>query len=604
MMAKLSSKATPLNINWDLTQLWQASESDFVNQCKQVRLAVEGFVAKWESRTDYLESVLALVEALQDYAAWLKDYGSDGVLGYYYGLCQALDQSDVQAKAKLNKLQELSTELINKIQFFELRLGRVPQAKQLEFLQAEELKAYHHFLSHLFTQAKFSLSEAEEKIVNLYQPMAWSNWTKLRSELISQRSQEVLTETGEQQELPFEECLQLTSSTQKQVRDSAAQAVNSILQAELDVATAELNTILQTKQVSDKLRGYTRPDQARHIADDIATQAVDALIQAVSSQFAIPSRFYQLKARLLGLTKLAYHERNIEFGSLNQQIEYADAVEIVRKAVYELDPEFEQIFSTLLQGRIDVYPKLGKVGGAFCTHSLITQPVFILLNYQPKVSGVTTLAHELGHAINYEMMRKVCSPLDFGTSLATAEVASTFFEDFALAEVAKDADSQTRLALNMAKLNDDISTIFRQVACYKFEQELHARFREVGYLSTEEIGSLFSRHMAAYMGEYVEQSPGSQNWWVYWGHIRRPFYVYSYASGLIISKAMQAKVKQDASFISEVKSFLAAGESNSPVELFAGLGLDITNQAFWQEGVSEVEKLLVETEQLAAQVSL
>jgi oligoendopeptidase F len=149
------------------------------------------------------------------------------------------------------------------------------------------------------------------------------------------------------------------------------------------------------------------------------------------------------------------------------------------------------------------------------------------------------------------------------------------------------------------KLNDEVSTIFRQVACYRFEQELHQEFRQKGYLSKEEIGRLFQKHMAAYMGDFVEQSMGSQNWWVYWSHIRSFFYVYSYASGLLISKSLQTSVKENPKFIEKVKEFLSAGLSDSPRNIFKKLGVDIADPRFWNKGLDEVESILLETTKLA-----
>jgi oligoendopeptidase F len=149
------------------------------------------------------------------------------------------------------------------------------------------------------------------------------------------------------------------------------------------------------------------------------------------------------------------------------------------------------------------------------------------------------------------------------------------------------------------KLNDDVSTIFRQVACYTFEQELHHEYRQRGYLSKKEIGEIFRKHMASYMGDFVEQSRGSENWWVYWGHIRYFFYVYSYASGLLISKSLQHSAKTDPGFITMVKEFLSAGLSDSPKNIFGRLGIDITDQTFWEKGLDEVESLLEETTALA-----
>jgi oligoendopeptidase F len=172
-------------------------------------------------------------------------------------------------------------------------------------------------------------------------------------------------------------------------------------------------------------------------------------------------------------------------------------------------------------------------------------------------------------------------------------------EDFVLQEILKKANDELRLAIMMKKLNDDASTIFRQVACYRFEQELHREFRRKGYLSKEEVGSIFQKHMAAYMGPAVEQSAGSENWWVYWGHIRYFFYVYSYAGGLLISKSLQNSVKESPVFIGKVKEFLSAGLSDSPRNIFMRLGIDIAERGFWDKGLREIERLLEETIALA-----
>src|SRR4029078_8462329 len=136
------------------------------------------------------------------------------------------------------------------------------------------------------------------------------------------------------------------------------------------------------------------------------------------------------------------------------------------------------------------------------------------------------LAHEMGHAINNECMYGAVNALNFGTPMATAEVASQFMEDFVLDELMAKADDELKLAIMMSRLNDTVSSIFRQIGCYRFEQDLHAEFRQQGYLSKEEIGRIFKKNMAAYMGCGVEQSRGAENWWVYWSHIRTFFYVY------------------------------------------------------------------------------
>ena len=172
-------------------------------------------------------------------------------------------------------------------------------------------------------------------------------------------------------------------------------------------------------------------------------------------------------------------------------------------------------------------------------------------------------------------------------------------EDFVLQELLHEADDELRLSLLMMKVGDDISGIMRQVACYRFEKTLHQEFRKKSHLTKEEIGAIFRNNMEAYMGPGVEQSPGSENWWVFWSHIRSFFYVYSYASGLLISKSLQRSVRADPKFIEKVKEFLSAGTSDSPLNIFKKLGIDITDEKFWDLGLQEIEQTLSETEALA-----
>ena len=334
--------------------------------------------------------------------------------------------------------------------------------------------------------------------------------------------------------------------------------------------------------------------------DDIGTDVIDTLIATVAKRYAISQRFYQLKAKLLGVKKLAYHERNIDYTANGKQYTFQESADFVYKVFSHLDPAFADILQRFLDnGQIDVYPKKGKSGGAFCVYWLLTQPTYVLLNFTGNLRDVQTLAHEMGHAINDELMRKKQNALNFGTPMATAEVASTFMEDFVLQDILKTADEELQFALLLSKLDADVGTIFRQAACYQFEQDLHKTFREKGYLSHQEIGKLFQTHMASYMGSAVEQSLGSENWWVYWSHIRTFFYVYSYASGLLISKSLQKSVKDDPQFINKVKEFLSAGLSASPKDIFLQLGVTIADEQFWNKGLDEIENLLRETETLA-----
>lgn len=591
---------------WNLKLLFNSEDDSAIEKYQsEIKNKVDAFIKKWGENKEYLTNPSVLKRALDDYSS-LEIVGPTGGDGagtkdsFYFWLRTQQDENDSDLKAKYNKSIEFGNKLFNEIRFFKINIGKIKSSEQKNFLDDDSLKDYKHFLERTFAEAKYTLSLEEENILALKQIPAHEQWDKMLSGFLSKEEREVLNETDEKVKKNFSEIISLLSNQSKKIRDSAAIAFNDILEKFSDVAEAEINAILTNKKIDDELRKVDRADFLRHLSDDINSETVDALIDAVSSRFDISKRYYELKSKLLGLEKLEYHERNVVYGSVKKEYPYEESLNLVKNIFENLDEEFLNIFLRLLNdGQADIFPRKGKRQGAFCTDSLLYQPTYVLLNHTNELNDVLTIAHEFGHAINSELMKKKGNTLSCGMVLSTAEVASTFMEDFVLQKLLEDADDESRLAIMMAKLNDDVSTIIRQVACYKFEQELHKEFRKKGYLSKEEIGKIFQKNMKDYMGEFVEQSEGSENWWIYWHHIRTFFYVYSYASGLLISKSMQNSVKENHNFITEVKEFLSSGTTDSPKNIFMKMGIDISKKEFWSKGLNEVEELLTETEKLA-----
>ena len=590
---------------WNLKLLFNSDDDPAIEEYQKcIKNKVGAFVDKWADKNDYLTDSKILKQALDDYSSLeiVGPTGGDGSGtkdGFYFWLRTQQEQSGSELKAKYNKSLEFGNDLINSIRFFTINLGTIESEKQKEFLEDESLKEYKHFLERIFAKAKYTLSLEEENILALKQIPAHEQWDKMLEGFLSKEERFVDVE-GKEVKKNFSEIISLISNPTKKTRDSAATAFNNILKKLSEVAEAEINAILTNKKINDKLRKVERPDFIRHLSDDIDSEIVDSLIESVSSRFDISKRYYELKAKFLGQEKLEYHERNVIYGSVVKKYPYEEALNLVKETFANLDEEFLEIFLRLNKnGQVDVFPKKGKRQGAFCTDSLLYQPTYVLLNHTDKLCDVQTIAHEFGHAINSELMKKKCNTLSCGMVLSTAEVASTFMEDFILKKLLEDADDESKLALMMSQLNDEVSTIMRQVACYKFEQELHKEFRKKGYLSKEEIGKIFIKNMSAYMGEAVEQSDGAENWWIYWHHIRAFFYVYSYASGLLISKSLQGMVRKDKKEIQKVKEFFSSGTSDSPKNIFMKMNIDITKKDFWDKGLDEVEELLNKTEELA-----
>ncbi len=586
------TKKLDIKTEWDLSKLFEDSEG-YINKYEEdVVEAIESFINKWKNRDDYLSDPKILLEALTEHSNLMESYGFYAREGFYLGLSECLDQENTDIKARINILHAKSMDLYNKVQFFTLNIAKIPQEKHSLFLESELLKEYRHSLETDFKIARYLLTEPEEKIMNIADKTSSGNWQQMVSDLLAKEIGKVINSKGEKKTLSFAEIMSKLDSKDKIERDSAAKQLHKINRKHSEVATYELNSILEDKFNSDKLRGYDRPDKARHISDSIETEVVDSLIKSVTDRFDLSREYYRIKAKYMGVKKLEYHERSVSVGEIETKFNLEQGVDLVNESLHSLDPEFSDIFQSFIsESRVDFMPKKGKSDGAFCASLNNVTPIYILMNYTDKLNDVLTLAHEVGHGIHYTLARAQ-KIQNYGASLATAEVASTFMEDFVISEVEKNLGEKEKDLLSMTRLNDDVSTIFRQVACYNFEKELHASFRTKGFLSTKEIGELFIKHMQSYMGDAINYNKGSENWWVYWSHIRRFFYVYSYASGLLISKSLQNLVRHDAKNISKVKDFMRAGESDTPLNIFKKAGLDISQKSFWNEGLKEIELTL------------
>lgn len=393
---------------WNLKPLFDGDDDlEIKRKRKIVERESYKFINKWKNRNDYLENPIVLKKALDEYEKWQRFYGDDGAEGYYFRLRTSQDQNNPKLKAKFNQVQDFGKKIQNDIQFFELRLAKAPLKTQKEFLKSKHLKNYKHFLSRLFAEAKYLLSEPEEKILNLKSSTSYLNWVNMTSGFLSKEERKVVLKKGQKETKNFSEILSLLDSQNKKTRDSAAAAFNDILAKHADTAEAEINSIFADKKINDELRGFSMPDLSRHISDDIESNVVDALVDSVSSGFDIAGRFYKLKAALMGVKKLKYHERNVPYGKIDKKYYFNDAADLVYKVFKILDEKFADIFLGFINnGQIDVYPKKGKENGAFCFHNLISQPTYILLNYTDRLHDVITLAHELGHSINNEMIKE------------------------------------------------------------------------------------------------------------------------------------------------------------------------------------------------------
>lgn len=581
----------PLKTEWDLTLLYEGIDDQKIEQDqKAADRAVAAFAKKYQSDKRHLKNAKALADALSAYEDLIGMPATKA--SYYVSYRKDLNIEDKAAEALAARLDDRSTKRGNQILFFTLELGRIPKERQTAFLAAPVLAPFRYWLVQLFENARYDLSEPEEKILSLKGDVSHGRWVQLTDNVLNKK---VIEFDGKQ--LPIPEAQGILQNLPTQKRRKLGSLLNASYAEVADVAEGELNAVYTDKKIEDELRGMKEPYEGtiRGYQNDV--KSVLALVDAVNGSTKIAHRFYEAKRKLLKLDTLTYADRGASVGELKTKMPFDKAVALVREVVTELDPSYGEIFDRLIaNGQVDVYPKKGKTGGAYCA-SAPGQPTYVLLNHTDTFESVKTLAHEMGHAIHAERSKDQ-RPLYEGHPISTAETASTFFEYAALKRIVATLPPEEQIIALHNVIQDDISTVFRQIACFNFERALHAEIRKEGYVPKERIADLMNEHMKAYLGSAFTLTRDDGYFFVTWGHIRRFFYVYSYAYGQLISKALHAKLEKDPKYIRKVDGFLSAGESKSPADIFKACGLDTRKPEIFLEGLKAIERDVAKLEKL------
>ncbi len=188
---------TSFKTSWDLSPLFKSDNDPNIEvERKKCEKVVDGFVKKWKENKRYLTDPKKLREALDDYELWMRNYGANSRESFHFFLRNSDNQLDGKVKAKMQKADDLMVELINKMNFFILDIGKIDLKNQNVFLKNKELQKYRHFLEMIFREAKYYLSEAQEKIDNLKSQTAYSNWKNMRSSFISKEQRNCIGEDG------------------------------------------------------------------------------------------------------------------------------------------------------------------------------------------------------------------------------------------------------------------------------------------------------------------------------------------------------------------------------------------------------------------------
>ncbi len=583
---------------WDLEPLVDARGADGVEALlAEARDRGEAFAEHYRGRVAELDGG-ELAEAMRELGE-ISDLA--GRAGSYAGLAFSLDTADPERGALLQRGRELGAEIETLLLFFDLEWNELPDERADELLANEELSFCRHYLGTLRRYRPHQLSEPEERVLTETGVTGVSAFRRLFTEQTAAIEVEL---PGTEAPVPLEEALSRLHHPDRTSREDAAAAVTTALRPGLRTRAYVFNTLLQDKAVKDRLRSYPHWLASRNLANEASDESVTALIDAVQSRYELARRWYRLKARLLGLDRLAHWDRMAPIGESDERIPYEEARSIVLDCYSEFSPELgEAAGEFFAAGYIDAPPRPGKRGGAFCSYTVPSAHPYVMLNYTSRPDDVLTMAHELGHGVHAALARPQ-GIFQFTTPLTLAETASIFGETIVLERLLERApDAAARLDLLAGALDGAVAAVFRQIAMNRFEDSVHRERRERGELATDRFGELWLESQSELLGDSVEVSDDYGLWWSYvWHFVDTPGYVYAYPYGHLLALSVYRRYEEAGEgFVPSYLDLLRAGGSLPPEELGAIVGVDLSDPGFWASGLDLIERQLEAAEAAAAE---
>lgn len=578
--------------SWSLADLFPGLESP---EMKQAFSDLETQVETFTNQRTLLRQEIST----QEFIDLIRNLESITILGNHLNAFAALkfaeNTMDQAVQAFLGRVDQFLTELQNRILFFEIWW------KDLDDENVQRLMAsagdYRYWLEKMRLFKPHTLSEVEEKIINI-KNVTGANAMTILYDSITNRYAFKLRVDGTERELTRGELMVYARHHDPELRAAAYQELYRVYGQDGPILGQIYQTLVRDwRNEQIDLRHFSSPISARNLMNDIPDEVVNTLLQVAERNADVFQRYFQLKARWLGVERLRRYDIYAPVAKADKEYEFDNAAKMVLEAFQSFDHTVAQQAQRVFDEKhLDSEVRKGKRSGAFCATITPDLTPWVLVNYQKRPDDVATLAHELGHAI-HSMQAEEHSVFTQQASLPLAETASTFGEMMLIdLLLARETDAGVRRDMLFRQVDDAYATIMRQVFFALFERQAHEMV--IQGAAVDELSAAYMENLKLQFGDAVDVSEEFRWEWVSIPHIYQvPFYVYAYAFGqlLVLSLYQQYKTEGE-TFKPRYLKILSSGGSAAPAKILAEAGVDIYRADFWQGGFDAVRRMIDQLE--------
>ena len=587
------------NMTWDLEIMYKGhNDPKYKSDFKALKKKIEE-VKKLTSNNKlddlaFVEGYLKLDEEIEALISELYSYN---------GLRLAVNTNDNKAQSEESKIDYMLQELV---------LPEVELKKRLKDLDLDEcakksniIKDYLFNLKNIKEEAKHMLSDKEEVMASKFEMVASDSWSYLQDQLTSNLLVKV-----KGKKMPLSEVRNLAYDNDKDVRFNAYKAeLKAYKQIDTSIAMA-LNNIKREVNIMDDLRGYKDAIEKTLSQSNMTKASLDALIEALKEEQENFRRYFKLKAQALGYENgLPFYELFAPMGKLTKTYTFEEAKDLVLDVYKSFSNSLYEMGKDAFENRwIDVYPKAGKQGGAFCAGIDNHKQSRVLTNFTGSLGDVQTLAHELGHAYH----GKVCLEnkiLNRDYPMQLAETASIFCQTLMAKKMINELDDPfEKLTVVEESLQEDSQCVVDILSRFLFEKSVLETPIEQP-LNAKDMCKMMLKAQDQTYGDGLDKKYRHPYMWLCKGHYYSAglnYYNWPYAFGLLYAKGLYKKYLDDkAGFVAKYDEMLKNTALMNVEEVAATMGVDITKKDFWlsslkfiEEDIDLFEKLLKETKMI------
>ena len=490
---------------------------------------------------------------------------------------------DSAAQTLLANTEQRMAEIENRLLFFSTWWKALPAAPARRLLAGSG--PYRYYLEQIRRMAPHTLSEPEEKVINLKNATGFRALNTLY-QAVTNRFVFDLEVDGVKKQFSRAEMTVFTRSPNPSIREAAYRSLYDVYTREGPILGQIYSTLLRDwRSENVRLRKFSSPIAVRNLSNDLPDKTVRLLLEVCRANAPLFQKYFALKARVLGLPRLRRYDIYAPVAASEKQYAFRQAWDLVRRSFQEFDPAFASLAEKVVtENRLDAEVRPGKRDGAFCMSVLPSLTPWVLTNYQGRAYDLATLAHELGHAVHALLAANL--PLfTYDASLPLAETASTFAEMLLVDSLLKEESGESvRRDLLFRQMDDAYATIIRQAFFALFEVEAHDAVGRGA--SVEDLCARYWDNLKTQFGDSIDLS-GEFRWeWAAIPHFyEMPFYVYAYAFGQLLVLALFHQYQTEGSaFLPRFTRILSAGGSDSPAAILRRAGIHIDRSEFWQGG--------------------